>query len=120
MSDDASRLEVTCPACGKLYRVKRELAGKSAKCACGAKLKIPSPPPPETTDDEIEELFSEETSQVRPFDDADFDVPANDSIAVEAQTERYVPQSIRQAIADGESKASKSGLAAGTGGSKSS
>jgi hypothetical protein len=118
MSDDASRLEVTCPSCGKLYRVKSELAGKSAKCACGAKLKIPSPP--ETTDDEIDGLFSADASHVRPFDDADFAVPANDSIDVEAPTERYVPQSIRQAIADGESKASKSGLAAGTGGSKSS
>jgi hypothetical protein len=120
MTDDASRLEVTCPSCGKLYRVKSELAGKSAKCACGAKLKIPSPPPPETTDDEIDGLFSTDAAQVRPFDDADFDVPGNDSIDVEAPTERYVPQSIRQAIADGESKASKSGLAAGTGGSKSS
>lgn len=116
MSDDASRLEVTCPSCGKLYRVKSELAGKSAKCACGAKLKIPSPPPPETTDDEIDGLFSEDAAQVRPFDESDFDVPGNDSIDVEAPTERYVPQSIRQAIADGESKASNSWHSAGTGG----
>ena len=26
MSDDASRLEVTCPSCGKVYRVKPDLA----------------------------------------------------------------------------------------------
>lgn len=116
MSDDASRLEVTCPSCGKLYRVKRELAGKTAKCACGAKLKIPSPEPPEATEHEIDGLFSDDVAQVRPFDDADFDAPSNDSIDVEAPTERYVPQSIRQALAAGESTAGKSWHAAGTGG----
>jgi hypothetical protein len=116
MSDDALRLEVTCPSCGKLYRVKRELAGKSAKCACGAKLKIPAPASPETTDNEIDGLFSDDVAQVRPFDDADFDVSSNNSMEVESPTERYVPQSIRQAIAAGESSAGKSGRAAGTGG----
>lgn len=116
MSDDALRLEVTCLSGGKLYNVKRELAGKSAKCACGAKLKIPVPEPPETTDHEIDGLFSGDVAQVRPFDDAEFDVPSNDSIDVESPTERYVPQSIRQAIAAGESTAAKSGRAVGTGG----
>ena len=34
-----------CPACGKQYRWKPELAGRSAKCACGGKLVVPAEPP---------------------------------------------------------------------------
>jgi hypothetical protein len=44
-----------CPACGKSFRWKPEIAGRSAKCACGSKLVVPkdapaatapAPPPP--------------------------------------------------------------------------
>ena len=34
-----------CPACGKQYRWKPEMAGRTAKCACGAKLVVPTDPP---------------------------------------------------------------------------
>lgn len=34
-----------CPYCGKLYRWKPEMAGRSAKCACGAKLVVPAEAP---------------------------------------------------------------------------
>ena len=30
-----------CPSCGKQYRWKPELAGRSAKCPCGAKVVVP-------------------------------------------------------------------------------
>jgi hypothetical protein len=45
-SDDA---KFACPACGKQYRWKPELAGRSAKCACGAKLVVPSDAPATAT-----------------------------------------------------------------------
>jgi len=34
-------IEFSCPECRKPYRVKDELAGKTAKCACGRRLLIP-------------------------------------------------------------------------------
>jgi DNA-directed RNA polymerase subunit RPC12/RpoP len=34
-----------CPACGKQYRWKPEMAGRTAKCTCGAKLVVPADPP---------------------------------------------------------------------------
>ncbi|WP_425398183.1 prolyl oligopeptidase family serine peptidase [Aeoliella sp.] len=34
-------IEFTCPSCGKAYRVKDELAGRSATCKCGERLSIP-------------------------------------------------------------------------------
>ena len=51
MSADDPRFN--CPACGKSFRWKPEIAGRSAKCACGSKLVVPTeapaaaaPPPP--------------------------------------------------------------------------
>ena len=38
-------IEFNCPSCGKAYRVKDELAGKSAKCKCGERVQVPSAPP---------------------------------------------------------------------------
>jgi hypothetical protein len=38
-SSDGPRF--SCPTCGKSYRWKLEFAGRSAKCACGAKLVVP-------------------------------------------------------------------------------
>lgn len=32
-----------CPACGKRFNVKDELAGKAAKCVCGQALQVPKP-----------------------------------------------------------------------------
>jgi predicted Zn finger-like uncharacterized protein len=38
-------IEFACPSCKKPYRVKDELAGKSAKCGkCGNRMKIPVMP----------------------------------------------------------------------------
>ncbi|MBN1911227.1 MAG: DUF1559 domain-containing protein [Pirellulales bacterium] len=34
-------ITVTCSGCNRQYRVRDELAGKTAKCACGCKLTIP-------------------------------------------------------------------------------
>jgi hypothetical protein len=34
-----------CPACGKQYKWKPEMAGRTAKCACGAKLTVPATAP---------------------------------------------------------------------------
>jgi DNA-directed RNA polymerase subunit RPC12/RpoP len=34
-----------CPSCGKQYKWKPELAGRSAKCACGAKIVVPATAP---------------------------------------------------------------------------
>jgi hypothetical protein len=42
-SSDGPRF--SCPACGKSYRWKPEFAGRGAKCACGAKLVVPTEAP---------------------------------------------------------------------------
>ena len=42
-SSDGPRF--SCPTCGKSYRWKPEFAGRSAKCACGAKLVVPAQAP---------------------------------------------------------------------------
>ena len=34
-----------CPTCGKSYRWKPEMAGRSAKCGCGGKLVVPGERP---------------------------------------------------------------------------
>jgi hypothetical protein len=41
-SDDP---QFTCPTCGKSYRWKPEMAGRSAKCGCGGKLVVPTERP---------------------------------------------------------------------------
>jgi hypothetical protein len=43
MPADDLRIPLRC-ACGKSYSLKAELAGKTAKCSCGARLKIPAAP----------------------------------------------------------------------------
>ena len=43
-SSDGPRF--SCPSCGKSFRWKPEFAGRSAKCACGAKLVVPAEAPP--------------------------------------------------------------------------
>jgi hypothetical protein len=53
-------IEFACPACNKPYRLKDELAGKTARCSCGQQIKIPARAPEPATDlgdllDEIEE-----------------------------------------------------------------
>ena len=42
-SSDGPRF--SCPSCGKSFRWKPEFAGRSAKCACGAKLVVPAEAP---------------------------------------------------------------------------
>ena len=53
MDQQAKRVggKFACPTCGKQYSWKPQLAGKKAKCACGAAIVVPnaeapSPPPP--------------------------------------------------------------------------
>jgi hypothetical protein len=36
-------IDFACSMCHKQYRLKEELAGKSAKCSCGHKMKVPQP-----------------------------------------------------------------------------
>jgi hypothetical protein len=35
-------ITLRCPECGKVYRIRDDLAGKQAKCQCGAVMKIPA------------------------------------------------------------------------------
>jgi len=39
-------IKFSCASCGKEYRWKPELAGKQAKCKCGATITVPRTPPP--------------------------------------------------------------------------
>jgi hypothetical protein len=52
-----------CDACGKRYAWKPQLAGKKARCACGAMMVVPQAEAPRTSGDEPDELygFAEET-----------------------------------------------------------
>ncbi len=36
-------IEFTCPACGKKHKAKDKAAGKSGKCSCGNRIKVPIP-----------------------------------------------------------------------------
>jgi|GEM_PF-6502956 len=38
-------IQCKCPSCSKAYKVRDELAGRSAKCACGNRFIIPAPTP---------------------------------------------------------------------------
>jgi len=44
MSASGDRIAVKCPSCGKAYALRIEFAGKSAKCGCGARLRVPNAP----------------------------------------------------------------------------
>src|SRR6266480_1028912 len=45
-----------CPACAKTYRVAEQLAGKTAKCACGRRIQIPAPSEPPDLANQLDEL----------------------------------------------------------------
>ena len=40
-------ITLRCPGCGKVYEVRDGMAGKQAKCKCGAAMKVPVPRPAE-------------------------------------------------------------------------
>lgn len=42
MAGDAAAMRFSCDGCGKSYAWKRELAGKKAKCKCGATISVPT------------------------------------------------------------------------------
>ena len=46
-----------CEACGKRYAWKPQLAGKKAKCSCGAMMIVPQPEAPKAPADEPEDLY---------------------------------------------------------------
>jgi len=46
----------SCPACGKQYTWKPALAGKQAKCACGAVMLVPAEPPGCEEPDDVYDL----------------------------------------------------------------
>ncbi|MEP7367827.1 MAG: hypothetical protein ABI972_31585 [Acidobacteriota bacterium] len=45
MADASTQPKFDCRACGRQFAWRAELAGKSAKCACGAMVKVPAKPP---------------------------------------------------------------------------
>ena len=42
---EESAAKFSCPACGKQYTWKPELAGRRAKCKCGQAIQVPAAPP---------------------------------------------------------------------------
>src|SRR5207253_11461064 len=42
---ETAQAKFSCPSCGRQFSWKPELAGKSAKCKCGATVKIPAQAP---------------------------------------------------------------------------
>ena len=42
-------MQVNCPTCGKLLKIRRELLGQVVRCPCGAQLKLQSPKPSNST-----------------------------------------------------------------------
>jgi hypothetical protein len=53
--DDSNGPKFTCAACGRQFKWKLELAGKKAKCKCGAAVAVPvhAPTAPPPVDDDI-------------------------------------------------------------------
>src|SRR5690554_2781451 len=60
----------SCESCGKSYAWKPELAGKKAKCKCGAMITVPQRPPADESDalyDLVEDDPPARTQPVRPI-----------------------------------------------------
>jgi hypothetical protein len=60
-------IHFACPNCKKPYRVKEELAGKTARCACGKQIKIPVPKPAAEPIADLTDLFDAAEEQSRPL-----------------------------------------------------
>ena len=60
-------IEFACPHCQKPYRVKKELAGKTARCACGQQIRIPTPKVAPTPAADLTDLFVEADEQNQPL-----------------------------------------------------
>jgi hypothetical protein len=123
----ATRIALRCSACGKTYSLKPELAGKTAQCTCGTRLKIPAAPAsstaphcaPSPSQPAPPSPLEEKIFDAEPFDAPDFlgaDVfeaeplaanvfdaalPDDDGLELEAPVEREVPTSVRRAITQG-------------------
>jgi len=125
MPVDDRRIRLRCPTCGKAYLLKPELAGKTAKCTCGARLKIPAPveapisPPPTPTPERLTndkfmddlEFVDPAVSTARPFDDSELAASPQDKdeLELEAPPELAVPESIRRAADAGKLAAARPG-----------
>jgi hypothetical protein len=59
----------TCPACGREFRWKPQLAGKKAKCKCGAAVTVPATAPgaPDVDDEVIDFSDLPEPVEARPY-----------------------------------------------------
>jgi hypothetical protein len=58
---DVTTSKFSCDGCGKQYTWKPELAGKKAKCKCGAVMMVPAEPPVAPEADGLYDLAPEET-----------------------------------------------------------
>ncbi|BBO35011.1 hypothetical protein [Lacipirellula parvula] len=140
MSDNPLRIAVRCTSCGKSYKLDQTLAGKKAKCSCGARIDIPPlaaqspstqrvvpervaenspaplPPVAVSASQGDDDFFGDDFSVVAPFSDSDFASPESDELELEAVTQRVVPESIRDSLAAGESASVNAWHAARTGG----
>ena len=60
--------QFSCDACGKSYRWKPELAGRKAKCKCGAVMHCPATEPGKESEDDMYDLApaAEEPKAARP------------------------------------------------------
>ncbi len=80
-------IEFQCDICQKQYCVKDELAGKSAKCTCGARLTIPEPAPePMLEQDDLFADLSAPSSSVHSLADIASQVDVNAVLKKTGQT----------------------------------
>lgn len=56
-------IAISCPKCNRKYKVRDELAGKTAKCSCGQSIVIPKPPA-----NDLSSLLDEDLGVVAPGD----------------------------------------------------
>ncbi len=77
-------IEFECTACGRQYSVKDELAGKWARCGCGARIQIP------ILLEEADFLDIEPARPLPPSDHSQFDMPALKSNQHPAISEGHV------------------------------
>lgn len=92
MKNEPVRINFRCKSCGKSYSVKTELAGKSAKCGCGAKIVIPIAAAPAALSQKLT------TELILPPDPAKPDV-SDEEYEIDAPIVRPVPEAIRRTIA---------------------
>ncbi len=77
-------ITIQCASCGKAYRVKDELAGRKAKCACGASIAIPKLGAAKSTASTKSKASAKPMAPAKPATSSKRSVPAGPAVPAKA------------------------------------